>query len=163
MRFGSPFRRVARAGLALGLGLLSSAPVAAQSRLDESRIVREIEDPSTGRHWFVVRNVQHPEGPGLLVPVAGPFLRRTARTAAFTLLLGNSPTPIPKPEVRAGDRLILEEHTAVLDARLEAVALTPARTGEPLRVRLTLGGHVVRARLLHAGLAEWMDEGEGRP
>jgi flagella basal body P-ring formation protein FlgA len=70
---------------------------------------------------------------------------------------------IPVPVIGAGDRLILEEHSAVVDARLEAVALGPAAVGSALRVRLVIGGRVVRARALAAGHVALQEETEGRP
>ena len=83
----------------------------------------------------------------------------------------NRPAPAPAlrepepllPVIRAGDRLIVEEHTAVVEARLEAVALGPAASGSPFQVRLTIGGKVVRAVALGPGRAAFAAETEARP
>ncbi len=55
--------------------------------------------------------------------------------------------------IRAGDRLIVEEHTARVDAVLEARALTPAALGDAFDVRLTIGGNRVRAIAMGPGRA----------
>jgi flagella basal body P-ring formation protein FlgA len=55
--------------------------------------------------------------------------------------------------IRAGDRLIVEENTAVVEARLEAVALGAAAPGSTFNVRLRIGGRVLRAVALGPGRA----------
>ena len=65
--------------------------------------------------------------------------------------------------VRAGDRLIVEEHTARVDAALEARALASAVAGAALVVRLTLGGKVVRVVALGPGRAAFQPETAVRP
>jgi hypothetical protein len=67
------------------------------------------------------------------------------------------------PVIRAGDRLIVEEHTAVVDAVLEARALNPAAAGAPLDVRLTMGGNVVRVVAVGPGRAALLTEIGIRP
>jgi flagella basal body P-ring formation protein FlgA len=62
------------------------------------------------------------------------------------------------PVIRAGDRLTVEEHTAVVDAVLEARALAAAAMGAALDVRLTIGGRVVRAVALGPGRAALQSE-----
>ena len=49
--------------------------------------------------------------------------------------------------------VIVEEHTAVVEARLEAMALGPAAVGGAFRARLRMGGKVVRAVALGPGRA----------
>ena len=63
--------------------------------------------------------------------------------------------------IHAGDALVVEEHTAVVDARLEAVALAPAAVGAEFSARLKVGGKVVRAGALAAGRAVLAPESEG--
>ena len=139
------------------------APVEAQTQArSESQagaeIFREIDDPKDGARWLLSRDLSHPGGPGVLTPAGSspsriPRLKAGARPGAT----------IPVPVIRAGDRLILEEHSAVVDGRLEAVALGPAAVGSTLKVRLTIGGGVVRARALAAGCAVLQTETGGRP
>jgi hypothetical protein len=62
------------------------------------------------------------------------------------------PEPV-LPVIRSGDRIILEQHTRVVDARLEAVAIGPARAGAAFSARLLMGGGMVRAVAISAGRA----------
>jgi flagella basal body P-ring formation protein FlgA len=124
-------------------------------------IVREIDDPNTGDYWLLVRNDQIPGGPGRLVLAAAhrnasdgaalPAARLSAGEAEFL------------PVIRTGDRLIVEEHTARVDAVLEARALNPAAPGAMFDVRLRIGGRVVRAVALGPGRATLHPEAEVRP
>jgi len=105
------------------------------------RAVREIDDPSSGLRWFLVRDGGHPGGPGRLVPVK-------------PLGSGGGPgAALPLPVMRAGDRVRVEEHSDLVDAVLEAVALESAAAGGPLRVRLRIGGRVVKVIALEPGRA----------
>ena len=58
------------------------------------------------------------------------------------------------PLIRAGDRVVVEEHSAQADARLEAVAMGPAMAGASLNVRFSIGGQVARVVATAAGHAE---------
>jgi hypothetical protein len=129
-----------QAGVAATRILVSSSglePVAGE-------IVREIDDPHTGARWLLMRDPSHPSGPGRLV-LAGVFRNRLRPIEP-----GVEP---PRPVICAGDRLVVEENTAVVEARLEAVALGPAVIGSLLDVRLKIGGKVVRAVALAPGRA----------
>jgi flagella basal body P-ring formation protein FlgA len=55
--------------------------------------------------------------------------------------------------IRAGERMVVEEKTAVVDARLEAVALEPGWPGTEIGVRLAIGGKRLRAVVLGPGRA----------
>lgn len=116
-----------------------------ESQAQES-ILCEIDDPGTGDRWLLERNEELPGGPGRLVLVA-------ARRDAAALPAGGSGETRFRPVIRAGDRLIVEEHTEHVDAALEARALTPAIAGAALDVRLALGGRVVKAVALGPGRA----------
>ena len=133
--------------------ILSSGELASVETLGlgvEGEVVREIDDPHTGDRWLLVRNDQVPGGPGRLVLLAahrhpsGGAMLRTAGPASDAQIL---------PVIRAGDRLIVEEHTARVDAVLEARALAPASSGETFDVRLTIGGNRVQAIALGPGRA----------
>jgi hypothetical protein len=129
------------------LGLRSQArpaPTATEMQslvaLDRADIRREIVDPSSGARWLLVRSSDRAGGPGHLVLVSAQ--ETAARVAGLSgIPAGDSYITA----IRAGDRVVVEEHTGFADARLEAVALGPARTGARLRVRLNLGGRVVSA------------------
>ena len=70
----------------------------------------------------------------------------------------------PAPSViRSGDRLTVEEHTAHVDAVLEARALGAAVVGAVLEARLTIGGSRVRVVALGPGRASMQLETGARP
>jgi hypothetical protein len=127
--------------------------------------LREIDDLHTGDRWLLMRDSIHPGGPGRLVLVAdggsrsGPGEAGSARPEASPA----ADRRLPAPVIRAGDRLVLEEKTAVIEARLEAVALGPAANGAPLTVRLEIGGMVVQAVALGPGRAAFAEQIEVRP
>jgi len=125
------------------LAIVAEAPAITQ-------VVREIDDPHSGARWLLLRDPEHPAGPGRLVLLGG-----AADLAAEAAPL--------RPVIRSGDRLIVEENTAVVEARLEAVALGPAAPGSAFRVRLTIGGRVARAVALGPGRAAFLPELEARP
>jgi hypothetical protein len=121
-------------------------PVRPQVAAFSSGAIREIDDPHTGDRWLLEPNLTHPEGPGRLVRT-----ERGARGGAGAASAGNGAGPVAV--IRAGDRLIVEENTAVVEARLEAVALGAAAPGFSLNVRLRIGGRVLRAVALGPGRA----------
>ncbi len=121
-----------------------------------SEIVREIDDPHNGARWLLVRDPSHPGGPGRLLLVGG--FRPQNRSGPSQP--GVEP---PRPVIRSGDRLIVEENTAVVEARLEAVALGPAVIGSPFDARLKIGGNVVRVVAVAPGRAAFQPRTETRP
>jgi hypothetical protein len=145
----------------------SLAPVHASAR-PQGAIVREIDDPHNGDRWLLVRDPRHPAGPGLLLREdnargGSPQIaieRRTEQAGQSDAEQNSAPLPEPAGEVEAaalvvhaGDRLVVEEHTAIIEARLEAVALGSASSGSPFNARLRIGGRVVRVLAVAAGRA----------
>ena len=65
--------------------------------------------------------------------------------------------------IRTGDALLVEEHSAVVDTRLEAVALESATKGARFKARLKIGGKVVRAVAISPGRADLAPENEVAP
>jgi len=143
------------------------SPGAAQGELARSEIVREIDDPHTGVHWLLLRDARHPGGPGRLVASADSP-QPEGRNQAGTTRMGGGPTAQPSepdlisyhPLIHAGDRLMVEESTPVVEAHLEAVALGPAALGSVFNVRLKIGGRVVRAVAVAPGRAN-LEAGTG--
>jgi hypothetical protein len=131
--------------------LLSSPLPAPVSPPIRGEIVREIDDPHLGDRWLLERDPSHPGGPGRMVLLSGV---RPGSGAA-----GRQPWT-PTPVIRLGERIVVEEHTPVVDARLEAVALNPAMAGSVFNVRLSVGGRTMRAVALGPGRA--VLEGETR-
>jgi hypothetical protein len=147
----------------------SSTPYGVEN-LAQEEIVRVIDDPHTGDRWLLMRNGLYPGGPGRLIRVELP------RIAGQLILLQNGErhlrvasageTAEAVPVIRAGDRLLIEEHSAHVDAVLEARALKPAALGSAFDVRLVIGGRVVRAVALGPGRAAFQVENgatEARP
>src|SRR5271165_77041 len=74
--------------------IASSAPVSA-STFPGGEIIREIDDPRNGDRWLLVRDSNHPSGPGLLLLVSALQVK--------TNKAGPKPAAQP-PVIRAGDR-----------------------------------------------------------
>jgi hypothetical protein len=137
-------------GFALGLsclGALGQNPPSARRVL---RTVREVDDPSCGLRWYLLRDLSHPGGPGSFAVFAGS--REDPEEAQVE--------PARRTIVFAGDRLIVEERTAVLDTRLEAVALRPASAGQIIDVRWRNGGKSILVRIVGPGRARLLDSSE---
>ena len=114
-----------------------------------SEVLREIDDPATGGLWLLERDRDRPAGPGRLI-----LIRRGAPLTVGKAGNVNPDVPIAAPPVvHAGDLLLVEEHTPVVDAQLEAVAMEPAAKGGILRARLKIGGAVVRVVVQSPGHA----------
>jgi hypothetical protein len=127
-------------------------------------VIGEIDDPSTGCRWFVLGNKIHQEGPGRLV------LASDTESAKDGALGGGSQSQNPsapgassRPVIHAGDTVVVEEHTTVVDARLAAVALGSAAAGEEFRARLKIGGKVIRARATDSVTGMLVTGGEAQP
>jgi hypothetical protein len=129
----------------------AAAGVLKQSSVEVERIAsdtepaeREIDDPATGDRWILMRDAAHPEGPGRMALIAP---ERTENRFAGARGAGteSASSILPVLVIHGGDKIIVEEHTTVVDARLEAVALGPAARGNSFRVRLTIGGKVIFA------------------
>jgi len=110
-------------------------------------VLREIKDPQTGAHWLIVANAANPAGPGRMV--LAPDASRSD---------GAEPTRqvAPVVAIHRGDRVVVEEHTRVAEAYLEAVAMEPAVAGASFHVRLKIGGKVVGAVATAPGRATLM-------
>lgn len=148
-----------RAHVLLSSGGMNAA-LGAAAASEEGQLVREIDDPQTGDRWLLLRNDELPGGPGRWVRFATE--RKAMRGVA--LRVARQPEEARAlPVIRAGERLTVEEHTAHVDALLEARALGPAAAGSPFEARLVLGGRVVRAVALGPGRAALAPEPEARP
>jgi hypothetical protein len=133
----------------------SAAPPVGEEALPARDVIREIDDPHSGEVWLLFRNPSHPGGPGRLV-LAAQEARSSARAANH-----HDQSAEALPVIHAGDALIVEEHTAVVDARLEAIAMSSAAKGAQLKARLKIGGKVVRVVALERGRAVFAPDGEG--
>jgi hypothetical protein len=123
--------------------------------------LREIEDPNLGDRWELYRELNHPGGPGRWIRASiGKF-----RAGAQGLAEVARADPPTIPVIRMGDRVVVEEDTARVEERLEAVALGSAVTGSVVQVRLKIGGQVMHAMVVAAGRARFVAwaEPEVRP
>lgn len=122
-------------------------------------VLREIEDPSTGDLWLLLRDQSRSGGPGRLV-----LARQRANIQGTA---GHGPARLvsvsERPVIHSGDAVIVEEHTPSVDARLEAIALGPAAKGAHFRARLKIGGRVVRVVATSPGHAVFAPQSEVEP
>jgi hypothetical protein len=120
-------------------------------------VLKVIDDPHTGARWLLVRDGDHPAGPARLLLVADASLAPRDRGEASMNSGATQFEPVSShPVIRTGDRLVVEENSAVADTRIEAVALGPAGVGSGLDVRLKISGKVLRAKALGSGRAEFL-------
>lgn len=123
------------------------------------QVLREIDDPASGGRWLLFRDDVHLSGPGRLVRVANS--NRRCETSSQVRVPGGTAhfgADSSRVVIHAGEMLLLEQHTAVLDAQLEAIALEQAAFGESLKVRLKMNGKVVHAVATGTGRAEMVPE-----
>jgi hypothetical protein len=114
---------------------------------------REIDDPGTGDRWILMRDAAHPEGPGRMALIS-PGRAANQFGGAHRTGMESASSTAPVLVIHGGDKVIVEEHTPVVNARLEAVAMGPAAQGRAFRVRLQIGGKVILAVATAPGLAE---------
>jgi hypothetical protein len=118
---------IALMALPIRFALAESRPLAPR---DE--VVRSFEDAATSDRWVLERDSAHPGGPGRLIKVTGGP-SRAERSVNLS------------PVIRAGEKVTVAERTSTVAVRLEGVALSSAGSGELLKVRLKVGGWLVRA------------------
>ena len=133
------------------------------------QVLREIDDPSNGNRWLLVRDGSPPGGPGRLLLAsssasvrlaAAPRKRPSAQSPPLSAPAFAAPT-LAAPVIHPGDALIVEETTPLVEARLTATALGVAPVGALFTARLEIGGKVVRVRALSPGRAS-LDPGPAR-
>ena len=121
------------------------------------RVMRVIDDATTGDRWLLELDAGKPGGPGRMVRI-----KNTAPQPGSELASTNA-MALDRPVIRAGDGVIVEEHSPVVDARLEATALGPAAGGTEFKARLKIGGKIVCAWALAPGRAELAPELKAQP
>jgi hypothetical protein len=129
------------------------------AREPAAEVLRQIEDPSTLDIWLLMRDPSRPAGPGRLVLVRQGMNTEKAIPGGPAQSLSAPERPV----IHTGDALMVEEHTAVADVRLEAVALEPALKNAQFKARLKIGGQVVRVVAISSGRASFAPESEIAP
>ena len=126
-------------------------------------VYREIDDPYTGDRWLIVRDEASPAGPGYLVRIESPA-SDAKKIGSSNAAQGAEPLNAARmqPVIHAGEVLIVEEHTPIVDSRLTAIALGPAAAGAEFKARLKIGGKVVHVIALEAAHAELAPESEAQ-
>jgi hypothetical protein len=117
------------------------------------RAVRIIDDQATGHRWLLVKQLDRPEAPALLLQIADAPSCSKLLPAESEGRFSIAHQVFPRQIIRPGDSVILSEDSPVAEARLEAVAIQPAAAGQSLTVRLKLGGHLLRAVAIAPGRA----------
>jgi hypothetical protein len=162
----------AKVALLLLSAVLCAASAWAQSiaaselrKATDTNAIRVIRDPHTALRWRLERDPARSGAPGRMVLLSD---QERSQPESVNIVNGvvdrvmkpnrNSPYPV----IRSGDRLILEEDSAVAEVRLEAVALGSAVEGEEFRARVVIGGKILRAVAIAPGRAAFAAT-EGRP
>jgi len=141
---------------------LATASAPSEQQVAGSSVIREINDPHTGDHWLLMLDPSRPGAPGRMVLAdvgTGPNRQREQGDAA----LGPATHTQNIPVIHAGDRLVVEESTPLVETRLVAVALGQAVSGASFNARLAIGGNVVRAVAVGPGRAVFAQRAGGRP
>lgn len=121
-------------------------------------VLREIDDPATGIRWLMLRDPNRPAGPGRLVPAPNAIVCREKDCVSKQLCARRE-----QPVIHTGDAVTVEEHTPVLDMRLQAVALEPSLKGAYFTARLKVGGKAARVLAVAPGHAVFGPETEVKP
>jgi len=158
MRHVAMIAILAVSAFALSPAVAGGASSNPETGASHERLVKVIDDPSTGARWLLYEDTGHPSWPARLV--AAPPEQATKSQNA---LRREASADGARVAIHAGDRLTVEEHTPVADSKLSAVALGQARKGEELEVRLEIGGRVVKAVAEGTGQAQMVGESGARP
>ncbi len=131
--------------------------------------IREIDDAATGDRWLLIRDDADPGGPGRMVriertdPVLKDGARKKPAQGSAERAAHAAANSAMHPVIRAGDAVVVEEHSEVVDVRLEATALGSAAAGDEFYARLKIGGEAVRVKALGPGRASLVPEPGAHP
>ncbi len=138
--------------------LLASSRLLYASTCDTVRTVpggasHYVEDPALGKTWELVRDCEHPAGPGKLVAVDRALVKRSnpayaTKTVPHEDALG----------IRIGEAITLVEESSTSRVAIQAIALEPGGLGKRIRVRLVSGHAVLSATVLGPGRAKLLPE-----
>ena len=137
------------AGLLVSSSLAQTAPAVTKAPEETpGRAYLQIRDPHIGARWLVFRDPVNPAGPGraILAADADPAGSGTGAERKRAAIV-----------IHRGDKLTVEEHTAMVQAYLEGSAAGEAAVGACFDVRLKIGGKTVRAVAIGPGRAALAD------
>lgn len=120
-----------------------------------SRTVRIIEDRATRTKWLIEPNLEHPAGPGKIVAASHDGISVPSQIEQQRM---RSTQTYPAAIIHPGDAVIVFEETSVSEARLEGVAVSMASYGEPVKVRLKIGGRSLDAVTVAPGRARLLPQ-----
>ena len=124
-----------------------------------SRERKIIRDPASGMSWRVATDPLHPEWPAKLLEISN---EDSCGVRSAGLLREDRESGMAKaaqsPTVRAGDWLRVLQDTRVVHAEFNAMALSKGWPGDSIKVRLRLGGKVMRVKLTAQGQALLMGD-----
>jgi hypothetical protein len=123
------------------------------------REIRSIEDRGTHQHWILLQNLNRPAAPALLLQGAQGLPCGRFRIEKSGSRSKSDARSFQPPVIRAGDYLIVSEHSSELDADLEATALKSAVIGNSLTVRLKAGGRTLSVIATGPGRATFLQKG----
>jgi hypothetical protein len=149
------------AAMQMAMAQNASSAAAGKPAAGEEKSMHVLDDVNTGDRWVLTRDTAHPGGPGRLLRLDRPV--RIDRQDRQECVDGSEPVAnraVVKPVmvIRGGDRVVVEEKTAAIEARLQGVALAPAGVGELVNVRLTAGGWLVRGMVEESGRVRLVGE-----
>lgn len=156
--------------------MFSSAWAAPVALRDTARgeIRREIADPCLGLHWRLIADPAGQGRPGRMVLLDQNGATAYGSVSGGHTMLAPAASTLDSVSViiRAGDHVVVDQDTGVVRARLNAIALESAASGQRLRVRLIVGpgpsknaeltapGPVVSALATAAGEVRWVGAGQ---
>jgi hypothetical protein len=133
---------------------------AASAWTQDTKMIRIIRDPHNGMLWQLERGAHgNSGGPGRMVLLSD---REASQVDLSRFPVGPAMTDqgTRRLVIRSGDRLVIEERSSLVDARLEAISLGAATQGAEFNARLLIGGKILRAVALGPGHAAFAT-GEG--
>lgn len=132
-----------------------ASPTPISTRADSHRQPgRELIDPCIGSRWQLLVDSEHPSWPGRLVlksaseahisNAPGQYLSGQVETRkhASNGIGQYAPAAITPPVIHAGDHVIVDQQSQVIQAQFDAVAMEQAVVGQRLKVRLISPGNL---------------------
>ena len=154
------------AGAAGQMGAQKPPPASADNTLPTIRnrqaawrVLRSFDDPGTAQQWFLLRDPSQPARPAKLIVVVHHRSDRTDRVSGRRSHSVTEGSGSDLPLVRAGDKIVLSEHSPGVESRFEATALSTASLGHVVSVRVDVWGRVLQAVVTGDARAEIQAEG----